>query len=177
MKKVIFAFLMVFSAVFCAVAADKDYIEEVESLGYVAGQGLACEAQKYDTFEMLARAILISKAKSDAMQEEGMRIFNAAKAESFITKIRDGFSNCGQIADSFDHQIIFKSVLYGDGTIKMPDGKIVKPRQIYDSTLIYEKDPDLRNKMMKFYQERYQQIHQDPNYQKALRERQSKDNL
>jgi len=177
MKKKVMLVLVGIFAAFSAGAAENDYLEEVESLGFVAGQGLACEASKYDTFEMLARAILISKAKSDQMQEEGMQTYNAAKAESFILKIRDGFSNCASIAESFDRQRIFKSVLYGDGTIQMPDGKVVKPRQIYDSTLVYKKDPNLREKMIKLYEEGYEKIHKDPNYQKALRERQSQDNL
>ena len=58
-----------------AAAAHADgpsYIEEMQSLGAVAGQGLACQAQKYDTFELLARAIMVSKASSDAVQAEGM---------------------------------------------------------------------------------------------------------
>ena len=43
--------------------AQMPYLDEVKALGAVAGQGMACGASKYGTFELLARAILISKAQ------------------------------------------------------------------------------------------------------------------
>lgn len=175
MKKLFFFALLFAFQSFCVSAAEPTYIEEVRSLGVVAGQGLACQASKYDTFELLARAILVSKAQSDDMQEQGMRAFNEGKAEAFISKIRDNMSDCSQIANAFDNQQIFKAVLYGDGTIKMPDGKIIKPRQPYDATLVYKKDPNARSEMIKLYQTQHDKILNDPNYKKALRERQAQD--
>ena len=174
MKKFSVAFLCVLISA-GANAAEPTYTEEVKALGFVSGQGLACQASKYDTFEMLARAILITKAKNNVMQEEGMRAYNEAKAEAFIAKIRDGMSNCTSIADAFDRQSIFKAVLYGDGTIKMPDGKMYAPRNAYDATLVYKKDPTARDKMIESYNQMHNQILNDPKYQKALRERQAKD--
>ena len=44
-----------------AQAAGMSYIDEVKALGAVAGQGLACGASRYDTYELLARAILIGQ--------------------------------------------------------------------------------------------------------------------
>ena len=104
------------------------YIEEVKALGIVSGQGLACGASKFDTFEMLARSILITKASSDRQQAEGMRVYNEAKADAYISKQMDGFYECEQINRRFDNQLIFRATLYADGTIKMPDGNIFTPR-------------------------------------------------
>ena len=174
MKKIVLSLTALFLA-FNVDAAEPTYIEEVQSLGYVSGQGLACEASKYDTFEMLARAIMVSKAKSDAMQEEGMRAYNEAKAEAFISKMKDNMADCSSIAAAFDNQKIFKAVLYGDGTIKMPDGKMVTPRNAYDPTLVYQKDRAAREKMIEKYNQAHDQILNDPKYKKALRERQAKD--
>lgn len=156
-------------------APQPTYIEEVQALGYVAGDGLACDAPKYHTYEMIARAFLVSKARSDDEQAKGMEAYNEAKANAFILKIKDGFSDCDYIAENFDRQKIFKTVIYGDGTLKMPDGKIIKPRHAYDVTLVYTKDPEVREKMMKMYHEMHQKILNDPKYQKALRERQAQD--
>ena len=89
MKKSLFCFIMAFVFSFNIYAADPTYIEEVQSMGYLSGLGLACQASKYDTFEMLARSFLISKAISDEQQEEGMKAFNEAKVESFVSKIKD----------------------------------------------------------------------------------------
>ena len=120
------------------VLAQMPYLEEVRALGAVAGQGMACGASKYDTFEMLARAILISKAPSDSIQAQGMLKYNEEKANVYFSKQMDGFFECDKINARFDAQDIFKMVLYEDGTLKMPDGKIVTPRQPYDVSMIYK---------------------------------------
>lgn len=162
---------------FSAQAEGVSYLEEVRALGAVAGQGLACDASKYHTFELLARAILISKAPSDDAQSEGMKAYNEYKVNAFISKMQDGFANCESINDSFNKQTIFKATLYGDGTIKMPDGTIITPRHPYDATLVYQKDTQARQNYINLYRTRTEKIHNDPAYQKALRQRQMQDGL
>lgn len=175
MKKTALTALSLVLFSFAASAQEATYLEEVQSLGAVAGQGLACNASKYDNFELLARAIMVSKAPSDAVQAEGMKAYNEYKATAFISKMRDGLSSCAEINNAFNQQSIFKATLYGDGTLKMPDGKIITPRKPYDATLIYQKDPEARQKYMDLYQEKIRKTHADPAYQKALRERMAQD--
>ena len=144
-EKVKYSGLWIFVGLFWAVSAQAQmpYIDEVKALGAVAGQGMACGASKYNTFELLARAILISKAPSDKIQSEGVYAYNEAKANAYISKQMDGFFECGAINRRFDNQDIFKATLYRDGTIKMPDGTIITPRRAYDATLVYNKDMDV----------------------------------
>ena len=178
MKSLVLFLMLAATAIFNPVQAKKiSYIEEMQSLGAVSGQGLACEASKYDTFELLARAIMISKAKSDAEQAKGMEAYNEYKANAFISKVKDGFYDCRGIADAFDKQAIFKATLYGNGTIKMPDGTVITPRHAYDATQVYKKDPKARERYIKLYTEQTRKIHSDPAYQRALRERQMQDGL
>jgi hypothetical protein len=113
-------------------AGKPSYMDEVTALGSIAGQGLACRAKKYHKFELLARAIVVSKAKSDKMQKDGLKAFNDAKADSFMAVERENFSECDDIVYSFNRQKIFEAVLYRNGTIKMPDGTMVIPRKEYD---------------------------------------------
>jgi len=131
----------------CADAANNAYIEQVQGLGYVAGLGLACRPSKYDDFELLARAYLISEASSDDEQYNGMREYNRSKINSYMASQMNRFSDCEEIRSSFDKQEIFKSVLYGDGSIKTPDGKIITPRQPYNARAIYTKDPKIYEKI------------------------------
>ena len=175
MKKTALTALSLVLFAFAASAQEATYLEEVQSLGAVAGQGLACNASKYDNFELLARAIMVSKAPSDAAQAEGMQAYNEYKAMAFISKMRDGLADCKAINQAFDKQSIFRATLYGDGTIKMPDGKIITPRKPYDATLIYQKDPEMRQKYIDYYQKKMDKMHADPAYQKALRERMAQD--
>lgn len=177
MNKLILAVFGLFMCINAANAQNVSYIEEMRALGAVSGQGLACNASKYDTYEMLSRAILITKAKSNEEQLAGMNAYNEYKASAFISKIEDGFYNCRAIASDFDNQDIFKMVLYGDGTIKMPDGTILKPRQEYDPTQVYETDSNARQNYMDMYYKQLQRTQGDPAFKKALRERQLKDNF
>lgn len=150
MKKLILLISLMFLPVSGVLAQVPSYAEEVKALGIVSGQGMACGASKFDTFEMLARAILISKASSDRQQAEGMKIYNEAKADAYISKRMDGFYECALINRRFDNQDIFKATLYADGTIKMPDGTIITPRQPYDASLVYNQD-DMREEAEKIY--------------------------
>ena len=133
------------------VRAQVDYLEEARTLGIVAGQGLACGSAKYDTFELLARAIILTKSPNTAMQSKGLKVFTEEKANIFVVKQLDNFAGCGEIVDRFDAQDIFKTTLYADGTLKMPDGQILTPREPYDATKIYDKKANVKKRANAIY--------------------------
>ena len=143
---VLFLSLLPFQA-----AAQVSYLEEMRALGSVSGQGLACNASKYDKYEMLARAIMLTKAPSPKMLQDGVYAYNAAKADSYLAKQRDGGYLCGEISGLFDHQDIFRITLYEDGTLKMPDGKIITPKTPYDAKQIYKSDNKLKEGLKEVY--------------------------
>lgn len=155
MKKVLIV------ALFCLFASDAkaqmsmtpSYIEEMRALGTVSGNAMACGAPKYTTFEMLARAILVTKAISDKNQEEGMIAYNTAKADAFLSKQADGMYNCDEINELFTKQKIFKTTLYGDGTIKMYDGKVYRPRHPYDATMLKDDENNNRAEAVEIYEQ------------------------
>lgn len=127
------------------------YTDEMDALGTVSGIAMACGAPKYSTFEMLARAILITKAASDDMQEQGMIAFNKAKARAFVSRQRRNLDDCNEINARFDQQKIFKTTLYRDGTIKMYDGKVFHPRQPYDANLLIDNENENRAEVLDIY--------------------------
>lgn len=133
-----------------AVAAD-GYLEDVKNLGYISGQGLACGAKRYPSYELIARAYMVSSARSDNEQAEGMYAYNAAKARAYASKRRDGYLGCDDINQAFNNQKIFKAKLQKNGTIRMPDGKIIKPRQQYNPNLLYNRGEDERGRLNAFY--------------------------
>ena len=128
------------------------YMDEVKALGAVAGQGLACGSTRIDTFEMIARVILITKARSDAEQAAGMRAYNEEKANAYISKQLDGFYECSQIVRRFDNQAIFEAKIYADGTIQMPDGALYTPRAPYDATAVGKEDKAQVQQAKEIYQ-------------------------
>lgn len=131
--------------------AQMSYEDEARALGAVAGQGLACGSTKYDTFELLARAIILTKSPSDSLQNKALKIFTEEKADVFVAKQLDNFADCGNIVSRFDVQDIFKATLYADGTIKMPDGQILTPRHPYDASMIYDKNTNVRQRAASIY--------------------------
>jgi len=138
------------------VALEEDgpvsYMDEVKALGAVAGQGLACNSTRIDTFEMIARVILITKARSNAEQAAGMRAYNEEKANAYISKQMDGFFECPQIVRRFDNQAIFDTKIYADGTIQMPDGALYTPRAPYDATAVGREDKSQQQQAQDIYQ-------------------------
>ena len=139
-------FFIAFTAVFfsfmqVAYSASKpDYYEEMYALGTMSGLGLACKSQKYHQYELLARAIVVSKASNDSMQLEGMQRYNTGKAETFMKMEASNFADCDIIRQEFDNQKIFQSTLYSDGKIKMYDSTLITPRKQYKASSLYEKD-------------------------------------
>ena len=142
MKKIVCLMAMFLSLVFNNAYSKQNpsYIEEATALGSIAGQGLACRAKKYHKFELLARAIVVTKAKNDQMQRDGLRAFNEAKVNAFMDIESEKFSDCDEIVYSFNRQKIFEAVIYRNGKIKMPDGKVLVPRKEYDVSKLYKKD-------------------------------------
>lgn len=143
MKNIFFriALLLCFLNAGFAAAKPITYQEEMYALGAVSGQGLACKSSKYHQFELLARAIVVGKAPNAAVQQDGLERYAAGKASAFIEAEETRFAGCAEIVRRFDNQPIFKSVLYSDGRLKMPDGTIIKPRQPYDASKLYTKNP------------------------------------
>ena len=159
MKKIILVLALLFVAT--PLRAQMSYEEEARALGIVAGQGLACGALKYDTFELLARAIILTKSPSDDLQNKALKIFTEEKANVFVTQQLNKFADCPDIISRFDAQDIFQATLYGDGTIKMPDGQILTPRVPYDATMIYDRNSNDRQRANAIY-------NQDKSYVKKV---------
>lgn len=145
------ALLTAFLLLSVPAAAQMPYLDEMKALGTVSGQGLSCGASKYDQFEMLARALMLTKAPNNEMLQKGVYAYTEAKASVYMNKRLDGGYLCRDIAARFNEQDIFKISLYEDGTIKMPDGTIITPKMPYDAKQIYKKDNKLKANLKSIY--------------------------
>ncbi len=128
-----------------------DYLQDIKNLGYVSGEGLACGASRYPSYEFIARAYMITSARSDKEQADGMYEYNSAKATAYLNKKRSGNYDCPEVNSRFNNQKIFQTVVYKNGTLKMPDGKVIKPRRDYDVTLVYNRDENESAKLDEYY--------------------------
>lgn len=132
------------------VLAD-DYLKNVENFGLISGEGLACGAKYYPQYEHIARAYLVSAAKSDDEQAVGMYKYNDAKARAFMKKKQIALMGCDEVNYRFNKQKVLKTKLYKNGRMKFPDGKIITPRREYDVNLVYNRNVDERKKLDEMY--------------------------
>ena len=80
-----------------------------------------------------------------------MYTYNEAKVRSYTRKKGSGLIGCDEVNIRFNNQKILQSKLYKNGTIKLPDGKIIKPRQAYDASLVYDRTEDEKKKIDNLY--------------------------
>lgn len=103
---------------------------EAQLLGITAGTALACNAgAKLDDFELIANRYIANQAVSDAAEMQGYREYGQEKLKTYQEQKKDPQLTCGEVLDSFNRLPIFKTVVYADGSIKTPDGKIIKARK------------------------------------------------
>lgn len=133
MKKTFCALFAV--CIFCAtsaVAASRTLngINENQQLGMMAGLALACNAGgKLDDYELIASRILANSAPTELAEKNAVREYAEAKFNAFKEQKETPQATCGEILESFSRLPIFKSVVYADGTVRTPDGRILKPRK------------------------------------------------
>ena len=127
MRVFLFIFLFLFTP-FNAVAQSQS-AKDTEGIGTLAGVVLACGAhrQLYQFEEILSR-YFSNTAPSKAAEEASLRLYAAAKANSYTFHKNRSKRDCPQTIADFSRMSIFKFELYSDGTIKTPEGKFLYPR-------------------------------------------------
>lgn len=112
------------------VARTAKGLSEAEQLGITAGLALACNAgSKLDDFELIASRIIANQAPTEKAEQDGYRSFAQYKLYTFREQKENPQLTCGQVLDDFNQLPIFKSIVYADGSVKMPDGKMLRPKR------------------------------------------------
>lgn len=106
-------------------------VSETEQLGISAGVALACDVdeEQLKNYEMIASRIISNPLKTDAAEKAALRLYAQAKLKALTEQKKQKLMNCNEVLSRFESQEIFKSVIYRDGTIKMPNGKVIKPER------------------------------------------------
>ncbi|MBR5130163.1 MAG: hypothetical protein IKV03_02940 [Alphaproteobacteria bacterium] len=104
-------------------------INENEQLGMMAGLALACNAGgKLDDYELIASRIIANTSQTNLEQKKAERQYAEAKFKAYKEHKASPKAGCGEILESFSNLPIFRSVVYADGSVKTPDGKMLKTR-------------------------------------------------
>ncbi|MBO4520365.1 MAG: hypothetical protein J5787_04085 [Alphaproteobacteria bacterium] len=124
MRKIIIIFILAFFPLNTFAAE----VNDAEDMGRLAGVVLACNAHKtlYQFEEIISRYFSNTSPNED-VEKALIRDYAQAKANSFsIYRYRK--NDCAQTIREFSQMPIFKSELYSDGSLRLPDGKFLYPR-------------------------------------------------
>lgn len=118
---------LVFSTL-CSAQGSIKSMTEAEQLGTMAGVALACNAgSRLDDYELISSYIIANKAPDATARKKLFKEYAAAKLRSYNLQKDITKTPCPEVLEHFYALPIFGAVIYKDGTIKMPDGKILKP--------------------------------------------------
>ena len=112
----------------CAYGQNIRNMSDAEQLGMLAGLAMACGSEKkLEDFELIASRILANQSPSDEIEKQQARIYAQAKWEAMMRQKKGNPSDCKDILEHFEQLPLFDSIVYGDGSIKFPDGAWSKP--------------------------------------------------
>ena len=103
-------------------------MSDAEQLGMTAGLALACGSdKKLEDFELIAARLLANQSPTEEMEKQQIRIYAQAKWEAMLRQKKGNPADCKDILEHFDELPLFDSIVYGDGSVKLPDGAWSKP--------------------------------------------------
>ena len=115
-----------FCAHFFARSTTLQNMTEAQQLGTWAGIALACNAgNRLDDFELIASRIIGNQATSDEERTTAFKEYASEKLRTYKLQKSKPASSCTQVLEHFDKLPIFRSVVYPDGSVKLPDGKVL----------------------------------------------------
>ncbi|MBP5161014.1 MAG: hypothetical protein ILP11_03090 [Alphaproteobacteria bacterium] len=105
-------------------------MSDAQQLGAWAGMALACNAgNKLDDFELIASRIIGNQAASDEDRAKAFKEYAAEKLRTYNLQRKMPTDPCDQVLAHFDDLPIFRSEVYQDGSVKLPDGKVIPANQ------------------------------------------------
>ncbi len=102
---------------------------DAQQLGAMAGVALACNAgSRLDDFELISSYILGNSAKTEEDREKAFKEYASEKLRTYNLQRDHQPTPCPEVLQTFYHLPIFATIIYADGTVKLPDGKIIKAK-------------------------------------------------
>ena len=105
-------------------------LSELQQLGITAGVAQACGVgEKLKNFELIANRIIANPTATVEEEKKQLKEFAAYKLAAYNEQKRQPALSCQEVVRRFNDLPIFQSIIYADGTIKLPDGRIIKPNR------------------------------------------------
>ena len=103
-------------------------MSDAEQLGMMAGLAAACGAtQKLEDYELISSRLIANPAPSEQIEKQQIRFYMQSKWEAMQRQQKDPPVSCKEVLEHFNELPIFNSIVYRDGSVKLPDGAWSKP--------------------------------------------------
>ena len=127
MKKSFFCFFIMCSLCFNIEAQTLTGMTDAQQLGSMAGLALACNAgSKLDDFQLITSYLLADTHPTKKQRDKAFRQFASEKLRTYKLQKKNPIEDCPTILERFYNLPIFNVTIYKDGSIKFPDGKLLK---------------------------------------------------
>lgn len=125
---------LVFQTAAMAQSRTANGLSDAERLAISAGAAQACGADnnKLVNYEVIVSRILVNPTATEQEETAVLTEYAQKKFEVFNEQKKAPEMGCAEVVRRFENLPIFKSVVYRDGTIKLPDGKVIKPKRPVD---------------------------------------------
>ncbi len=130
MKKIIsFLTVLLAASTLCHAGLGTKSMTDAQQLGAMAGVALACNAgSRLDDFELIASYIMGNGAANEEDRTKAFKEYAAEKLRTYNIQRDQKPTPCPEALKHFYNLPIFASVIYADGTVKLPDGKVIKAK-------------------------------------------------
>ena len=122
------AFLVLLFSLLPLTTQAAEQAEEIEEMGNIAGVIMKCKAyQSLYQFEEILSRYYSNTSNNEEVEKIKLKQYAKAKAKTFALFLKRDI-DCAEAVNEFTKMPIFKSELYSDGSLRMPDGKFLYPR-------------------------------------------------
>ena len=129
MKRLLFLILVMWS-VSCFAQEYTPANPLADQLGTTAGLAYACKAGKsLEDFEVIASRLLANNAATEKDEKDAYIQYVEAKVRTIKNHEKNPKFTCKEILTRFNKMSIFKFVVYADGSVKMDDGTMLRPKR------------------------------------------------
>ena len=102
-------------------------MSDAQQLGAMAGLALACNAgSRLDDFQLISSYILADTYTTEEKRNKAFTQFASEKLRTYNLQKQKPIEDCPTILKRFYNLPIFEVTIYKDGSIKFPDGKILR---------------------------------------------------
>ena len=106
-------------------------LSDAEKMAITAGAAQAClaDSDKLKNYEVIVSRILVNPTATEKEETEVLTAYAQKKLQVYREQKKAPEMDCQEVLRRFDNMEIFKSVVYKDGSIKLPDGRTIKPKR------------------------------------------------